>query len=138
MTRDEAIREYCKEYGFTYWHDALMQPLQRGSRTRVKPNPQMLDPHGYVKKVVVMGVATDVYFDEMYLDHYKAVTGIDFRKQWEDVSTPAIITKSLNANEKKVLVLEMMLEWLESSSIVISATNPRHSLLLKFQQYLGD
>ena len=129
---------YCKEYGFIHWVDALMQPLQRGSRVRVKPIRQMMDSHGYVKKVVVMREPVDVWFDKGYVLHYKEVTGVDWIKLWNNEVHPMHMEPVMEECEKKELALRLMTEWLQSSTIVLSEKNPRHSLLSKFKTYLQD
>lgn len=132
------IKEYsvelCKELDVLYWEKAFMGPRMRGSKVRVTPHRDMMTKSGYLKQVVVMGELKDILFDSLYLDHYKAVTGIDYVLQWTHKPTPEPVESiAIDSNQ---LVLDKLAEFLKSGNIALVGSNPRHSLLIKFKSYI--
>ena len=126
--------DLCKQLDVLYWEDAFMGPRMRGSKVRVTPHKDMMRGDGYLKQVVVMGELKTLLFDALYLDHYKAVTGIDYVLQWtykpasEAIKPPVI--------DSSQLILDKLAEFLKSANITLSDTNPRHSLLVKFKKHI--
>ena len=126
--------DLCKQLDVLYLEDAFMGPRMRGSKVRVTPHKDMMRMDGYLKQVVVMGELRTLLFDALYLDHYKAVTGIDYVLQWtykpagEPIKPPAFDSSSL--------ILNKLAEFLKSANIALSDTNPRHSLLVKFKKHI--
>lgn len=131
---EELSRELCKEIDVLYWRDAIMGAKMRGSKTRVPPHIQMLSKSGYLKQVVIMGVLETVLFDALYLDHYKNVTGVDFRLQWSAIEKRDATTAI--KDDSSSVALETLAEFLKSGNISLVGSNPRHSLLIKFKIYL--
>ena len=137
MSIEEQSRSYCTELDIVYWKDALLGANQRGSRVRVKPTRRMMKDEGDIKKVTVLGEEFNVYFDTLYLEHYKQVTGIDFQLQF----TAPLVEISRPLFEKscpKVDLTAILDSFLKDGNIEPSVKNPRHSLFLKFQTYLED
>lgn len=134
----ESLREHsiqlCDQLGVLYWEFALMGPKMRGSKVRVRPHKDMIRLDGYLKQVVVMGVVETVLFDSLYLDHYKEVTGVDYRLQWDH--SGASKEQKTNKGEPSSIALETLAEFLKSGNISLTGSNPRHSLLIKFKTYL--
>ena len=137
MSIEEQSRSYCTELDIVYWKDALLGVNQRGSRVRVKPTRRMMKDEGDIKKVTVLGEEFNVYFDTLYLEHYKQVTGIDFQLQF---ASPLIeISRPLFEKSCPKADLTAILDsFLKDGNIEPSVKNPRHSLFLKFQTYLED
>ena len=124
----------CKDLDVLYWEDGFMGPRMRGSKVRVTPHRDMMRNAGYLKQVVVMGSLQTLLFDSLYVDHYKAVTGIDYVLQWMHKATPnAAEVPAMNSSE---IILDKLAEFLKSANITLSDTNPRHSLLVKFKKHI--
>lgn len=137
MSIEEQSRSYCTELDIVYWKDALLGANQRGSRVRVKPTRRMMKDEGDIKKVTVLGEEFNVYFDALYLEHYKQVTGIDFQLQFQPLIDSLNGLAHLNPCPKADLTA-ILDSFLKDGNIEPSVKNPRHSLFLKFQTYLED
>ena len=137
MSIEEQSRNYCTELDVVYWKDALLGVNQRGSRVRVKPTKRMMKDEGDIKKVTVLGEECNVYFDVLYLEHYKQVTGIDFQLQFQPliIGNCGIEYKKSSLKTDLTAILD---SFLKDGNIEPSAKNPRHSLFLKFQTYLEE
>ena len=126
--------ELCQRLGVEYWESALMGPRMRGSKVRVTPHKDMMLDRGYLKQVVVMGDLRTLLFDSLYLEHYKAVTGIDYVLQWTH-KAPVAPQTAPNVDSSQ-LILNKLAEFLTDGKIALSGSNPRHSLLIKFKSYV--
>lgn len=137
MKIESASRLQCTELDVSYWKDAILGPKKRGSKVRVIPHKSMLGEYGYLKKVRVMGEEIDVLFDELYIDHYFAVTGIDHRIQWR-LSDQSEESDIIPVHEFAISTEEMISNFLNDGKIILSDKNPRHALFIKFQKYIGE
>ncbi|MGL6009804.1 MAG: hypothetical protein ACRC1D_10155 [Culicoidibacterales bacterium] len=126
LSKNEAL-----EHKFLYWKDALLDPKHRGSRVRVVPHKDMLKECGYCKKVKVLGVDEDVYFDEFYVDYYAKKTGVDYRKLWKpesDINVQHLSNIDIAQN--------VLYDFLKSQNVILDLTKVRHAMIIKFHDYL--
>jgi hypothetical protein len=117
-------RSHCEKEEVLYWQDDYMSPLARGSKTRIKPHPDMLLEHGHLALTKINGNESTVLFDRLYLDYYLSVNGLNFL-------VPTSEEESSHADLRKTVD-----NFLDVSNISLSESNPRHSLFVKFVNWI--
>lgn len=123
---EKESREICALDEVLYWRDEYMSPLARGSKTRVKPDPRMKGDNRYIHKTKINGDYRDVLFDELYIDYWTSVTGIN----------PFASNALPDSSTESPSIMLLVDCFLESVKITPSSKNPRHSLFIKFLEYL--
>ena len=128
MMISEEHRKICSIAGFVYWEEFFQN--RRGNPWNTKPTKTMLSSYSVYSLSKKSAITYEITFNEVLFDEHYVTAWL--KHTFEGVEFLAF-QDAINTD-----IQDKFAEFEAISDIVLSVKNPRHSLYLKFQEFIHN